>query len=405
MTPKLRFPGFTDEWQTHKLKDLIDLIVDNRGKTPPVITKGIPLIETNSLGRRRVNYGAVKKYVTEKTFNSWFRKHLKENDVLFSTVGQTGIMALYDDSTKAGIAQNIIGLRANEQTSGDFLYYLLSERRNNNKFKQIEMIAVQPSVKVSQMIHLKFRIPTISEQKKIADFLTAVDKKIETIDKKVELLKQYKKGVMQKIFTQQIRFKDESGNLYPKWENMTLGNTLIFARNGLTLKQNSVKNGYKVSRIETISLGRIDPEKVGYLETSKDISDYKLMVGDLLFSNINSPQQIGRIVYVEKDYDIYHGMNLLCLRANKGNCAKYLYYLLSSRTYKQYFESICNKAVNQASINQTDLKKTKIVLPVIAEQKKIADFLSSIDEKIQLEETRLKQAKKFKKSLIQRMFV
>jgi len=383
MTPKLRFPGFTDEWQTHKLKDLIDLIVDNRGKTPPVITKGIPLIETNSLGRRRVNYGAVKKYVTEKTFNSWFRKHLKENDVLFSTVGQTGIMALYDDSTKAGIAQNIIGLRANEQTSGDFLYYLLSERRNNNKFKQIEMIAVQPSVKVSQMIHLKFRIPTISEQKKIADFLTAVDKRIEIIDKKVELLKQYKKGVMQKIFSQQIRFKDDSRNDYPEWEEKTLGEIIDYEQPTRYIVRSTEYDKSFYTPVLTAGKSFI----LGYINETDNVYDD---VPVIIFDDFTTDSRLVDFSFKVKSSAIK------ILRARPGVNIRVAYELLCRIRYK---------AKDHKRHWIGEFQHFTVSLPCEDEQKEIADFLSSIDAKIQAEEAKLAVAKKFKRSLLQRMFV
>jgi type I restriction enzyme S subunit len=78
---------------------------------------------------------------------------------------------------------------------------------------------------------------------------------------------------------------------------------------------------------------------------------------------------------------------------------------MRSNKYKQYFERICNKAVNQASINQTELKKTKITIPTLKEQEEIADFLTTLDDKINIAERKLEQAKTFKKALLQRMFV
>jgi type I restriction enzyme S subunit len=98
-------------------------------------------------------------------------------------------------------------------------------------------------------------------------------------------------------------------------------------------------------------------------------------------------------------------MNLLCLRVNSTHNPIFIYYVLTSNEYKQHFEAICNKAVNQASINQSNLKKTKLVSPSKKEQQKIADFLTSLDEKLNLEKNRLEQVKLFKKSLLQRMFV
>ena len=187
------------EWVEKKLGDTLEVVVDNRGKTPPTTDFGIPLIEVNAIGNKEINYLKVSKYVTENTYKKWFRKYLKDGDILFSTVGQTAICSIYDESVKAVIAQNIIGLRfVNELNL--FMYYLLTEIKNHHKFKRIEMGAVQPSIKVSQMIHINFYIPSLKEQTKIATFLSSLDKKIELTDKEFNATKEFKKGLLQKMF-------------------------------------------------------------------------------------------------------------------------------------------------------------------------------------------------------------
>ena len=187
------------DWEERKLKDLISDIIDNRGKTPPVSSEGIPLIEVNAIGKKNIDYSKIKKYVDQKTYDSWFRKHLIDNDVLFSTVGQTAICSLYKEITKSCIAQNIVGLRF-KNVDQNFMYYLLTEATNNHKFKRIEMGAVQPSVKVSQMIHLKFSLPNVNEQVKISRFLSSLDNQIELLETQIDKSKTWKKGLLQKMF-------------------------------------------------------------------------------------------------------------------------------------------------------------------------------------------------------------
>ena len=187
------------DWEEKKLGDTLNITVDNRGKTPPTLEHGIPLLEVNSIGNKNIKYNAVSKFVSELTFETWFRKHLKKGDVLFSTVGNTALCSYYDGNIKACIAQNIVGLRFNTDI-GLFMYYLLIEDRNNNKFKQIEMGAVQPSVKVSQMIDLFFEIPSIPEQNKIANFLSAIDDKIKHCQEQIVNTELWKKGLLQQLF-------------------------------------------------------------------------------------------------------------------------------------------------------------------------------------------------------------
>ena len=187
------------DWQEKKLGDMLVKVIDNRGKTPPVTDSGILLIEVNALGNRLVDYSKVGKYVSEDTYNDWFRGHIESGDVLFSTVGSTAVCSLYDATIKSAIAQNIVGLRyASENNS--FLLYLLTEKRNNHEFKRIEMVAVQPSVKVSQMIHIKFDVPSLLEQDKIASFLSGIDKKTESVQSQINQTQTFKKGLLQQLF-------------------------------------------------------------------------------------------------------------------------------------------------------------------------------------------------------------
>ena len=190
------------EWEKHSLKVLLNKIVDNRGKTPETsLDEKIPLIEVNAIGNKSINYSKILKHVSNETYKTWFRSHIEENDVLFSTVGNTAMCSIFYGEKLACIAQNIVGLRANHQfITGDFLYYLLTEEKNNRLFKSIEMQAVQPSIKVSQMIDLVFNVPTIQEQAKIAEFLTAIDKRIDHTTAQLTHTKQWKKGLLQQMF-------------------------------------------------------------------------------------------------------------------------------------------------------------------------------------------------------------
>lgn len=191
------------EWENYSLKELLLKVIDNRGKTPDTKPDlDIPLIEINAVGNRNVDYSKVSKFVSKDTFNSWFRAYLEDKDILFSTVGNTAICSIYSSQVQAGIAQNLVGLRARKEVvESVFLYYLLIVESNNKKFKAIEMQAVQPSIKVSQMIHINFEIPkSLTEQIKISNFLSSIDQKIEVVAQQIEQAKTWKKGLLQQMF-------------------------------------------------------------------------------------------------------------------------------------------------------------------------------------------------------------
>ena len=199
--PQLRFSGFSDAWERRKLKSLLKLIVDNRGKTPPTHETGShPMLEVNSLGGLFPNYSKVKKYVNDKVFSSWFRNYLAENDVLFSTVGNTGLTSLMDKNTNAVIAQNIIAFRFIPEVYPIFAVQMFKQFGNLKKAKRIEMGAVQPSIKVTQLVKIKYDIPDFDEQKVIGKFLKHTDQLIAANQRKLEKLQELKKGYLQKMF-------------------------------------------------------------------------------------------------------------------------------------------------------------------------------------------------------------
>lgn len=248
-------------------------------------------------------------------------------------------------------------------------------------------------------------LPGDEEQTKIADFLSSVDEKITLLNKKYHLLCQYKKGMVQNIFSQKLRFKNENGKDFPEWKYSVLGNVTHLITNGLVTDQNDQGKGYPVSRIETISERKINLSKVGYVDTSKDISNYRLNYGDMLFSNINSISHIGKIAYFDINEELYHGMNLLRIVIDNNNSSLFFYHQLTAESKKKYFESRANQAVSQASINQSELKRTPVWIPCIDEQIKIANVLSTIDDKIAAKKSELDKLKIWKQGLLQQMFV
>ena len=281
-------------------------------------------------------------------------------------------------------------------------YYINQKLRR--KISTLARGASISNVYNSDLRKLEIALPSLPEQQKIADFLTAVDERIQQLIRKKALLEEYKKGVMQQLFSQTIRFKDDGGNDFPDWEEKKLGE-VVEIKSGLSLDQNSGAVGFKVTRIETISDRAINLDKVGYVATEKNIEDFRLLPGDILFSNINSVSHIGKVAFVDRDYDLYQGMNLLRLRPNQESDPRFVFQLLSSVPFVRYFQRICNQAVSQASINQTDLKKTPLKNPYFDEQTKIADFLSAIDIKIETVATQITETQTFKRGLLQQMFV
>ena len=147
-------------------------------------------------------------------------------------------------------------------------------------------------------------------------------------------------------------------------------------------------------------------ERVGYVAPFETSESYRLKIGDILFSNINSVEYIGNTAFIDKDYDLYHGMNLLRLMPIQNLVVPfYLYLLLNTSKMINHFKTICNKAVSQASINQTELGKTIVNLPNLERQKEVCRTYQAIYSKLELEKQTLSLYKKQKQYLLRQMFI
>ena len=200
LTPK-------DGWKVKKLEEIISFVVDNRGKTPPIVNNGHPLIEVNAIYKqgKSPNYKFVSKFVDDKTYKNWFRDgHPQPGDILVVTVGTAGTTS-YITKSIGCIAQNIIALRVYKQFSSEYFYYLTTTKQFKDKVRAVLMGAVQPSLKVPHINNFEFRFPSIEEQTRIATILSDMDKEIETLEKKLAKYKQLKQGLMQNLLTGKIR--------------------------------------------------------------------------------------------------------------------------------------------------------------------------------------------------------
>ena len=169
------------DWKEYRLGDCIEFIIDNRGKNPPLSDSGYELIETNmiSSNNKYPDFDKVTKYVSEDTYNNWFRKgHPKIGDILISTVGNIGKVAIVNED-KGCIAQNLIGLRVNEKIIAEYLYYFLIKKDTQDQLLSLNIGSVQPSIKVPHLLNLEIKIPELLKQKECIQVLSKLDDKIQ----------------------------------------------------------------------------------------------------------------------------------------------------------------------------------------------------------------------------------
>lgn len=191
------------------------------------------------------------------------------------------------------------------------------------------------------------------------------------------------------------------------WKQIPLVDLISTMKNGSNASQNKSNNGLPITRIETISDEFINWKKVGYIKkiSKSEFEKHKIRKGDILFSHINSKPHIGKTaIYSDVTNDLIHGINLLLIRANDRVNPNFLLYALRDKKISGYFASISSQSVNQASINQSQMKKVNFLIPSIDLQKQIAQILSTLQNKVELVDKQIKLYEELKKSTMEKLF-
>lgn len=397
--PSLRFPEFRGNWEVKKLKEVADI---GRGKSKHrprdaefLYGGKYPFIQTGDIRKAGL-------YLTEFT-QTYSEEGLKQSKLWFedtlcitiaANIAETSILKI-----KACFPDSIIGLIPSEnKTTVLFVKHLF------DKFKiQIQSLsqgAAQDNLNQEKLSNIEFVFPELKEQTKIASFLTAVDDRLQALKQKKTLLEQYKKGVMQKIFSQELRFKYDNGNDYPDWEETKLGEILIEKN-----EKTSSSGQHRI--LSSTAKGIFNQDEYFTRDiASKDNTGYKILRKyQLVFSpqnlwlgniNVNMNFEIG---IVSPSYKIFSF-------DEKFTIAEYCqYFLLTPKMMFEYEQSSTQGAsVVRRNLDMDKFLSIEFLLPSIGEQTKIANFLSAIDDKINHCEAQIDKTEVWKKGLLQQMF-
>lgn len=298
-----------------------------------------------------------------------------------------------------------IVLRPNAKIDSEFAAYLFKTPRLIYLFWAYSYGLTKDRLRLyfNDFSRIPVSIPDIQTQKRITEILSTWDMAITTTEQVLANSQQQKKALMQQLLTGKQRLLDENGERFSgEWNALNLGEILSKVSNGVTYDAKNVE-GLPVTRIETISTGKVNFNKVGFAPDEEKTRRFKLHQGDILYSHINSLEHIGRVAYFNDARPLYHGMNLLLLRTGEKHDSLYIYYLLGSELGKKYAKSYAKSAVNQASISTTDVKAFRFLIPNLPEQQKIAAVLSAADQEISALQQKLDALKQEKKALMQQL--
>ena len=407
LIPKLRFQGFEGEWEKKKLGDVGKIRMCKRVFSDETSESGeIPFYKIGTFGKE------ADAYITNELYFNYRERFSfpKIGEILMSASGTLGRTVVYDGKPAYFQDSNIVWIDNNEKLiTNSFLYYIYQIVKYDSEGGTIQRLYN------SIISNTKFNRPTLPEQQKIASFLSAVDEKIQQLSRKKELLSQYKKGVMQQLFSGKLRFKDENGKDYADWKIIKVQElinkkaiiSLLDGNHGALYPKSEefAEKGVPYVAANNLVNGQVKFSECKYLpvERAKKFKKGIAKSGDVLFAH-NATVGPTALLKTELDYIIlsttvtYYRCDLNIL-----SNTYLLHYFNSDNFISQYSKVMSQSTRNQVPI--TMQKKFNIDFPCLEEQKKIANFLSSIDAKIENTNAALEKTQGFKKGLLQQMFV
>ena len=395
--PKLRFKDEKEKEYPNKEEKKIGSLIQeytekvNADSKLPILTSskkyGIEYQEDHFAGKQRHN---IEGYNVLPQNYCTYRNRSDGVDFTFNI----------NTICKKGIISKFYPVFTSHKCNLFFLKTLLNN--DPNAIRKIAYTAKGTSQKVLSINDLKkisISIPSLPEQEKIADFLSTYDRMIDIQSQRVEAMKTRKKGLLQKIFSQEIRFKDDQGQDYPEWKQTDLNNIALIY-DGVHQTPHYVESGIPFVSVENIN-NLSNPQK--YITKADYEKDYRVFAqkNDIFMTRIGD---IGTCALVPFD-DIAYYVSLALIKVKKEVSSIWLNQyikcpLFQNELYKRSLQYAFPKKINKGEIG-----KCMIYVPSLPEQQKIADFLTAVDAQIDVEEKRLETMKTIKKGLLQQMFI
>ena len=412
LAPTLRFKEFDGEWVEMKLGNVLNITSSSRVHKDEWTEKGVPFFRSSDVVANFKGTENTKAYIPLELYDSLSNKtgRVKKDDLLVTGGGSIGIPFLIKNNEPLYFKDaDLLWIKNTNEISGYFLYSFFLTQSFKKYIKIISHVGTISHYTVIQAKNTPFQFPTLPEQQKIASFLSAVDEKIQQLTRKKELLEQYKKGVMQQLFSGKLRFKDENGKAFAKWEEKRLGD-VGKTFNGLTgkTKENFGDGKLYIQYMQIFSSSIIDVSKCGLVQISNNEHQPRVQYGDVFFTTSSEiPNEIGTCsVLLEEAEEMY--LNSFCF-GFRPNSVKQLVpgfasYLFRNEIFRKKIIKLAQGSTRY-NMSKVQLLKLSVSLPSNEEQKKIANYLSNIDNKIESINKQITQTQTFKKGLLQQMFV
>lgn len=407
--PQLRFDGFDGEWKEVKVGDILVILKSGLSRKLSSQNIGIPVIRSTNMVNGRLDLSDLSYWYRKDNQGANLNNYiLNYGDILINFINsqaQIGKSCLYNSDLEAIYTTNIFRVKTNEKKSVDtFFYYWTLTERYKNEIKNIVKPAVnQASFTTKEFSEIPYYLPPLNEQERISSFLVLLDKKIEKQQEKIEKLEQFKKGMMQKIFSQELRFKDENGGEFGEWKFQSLDELGSFHKGSGLSKSHLTPTGQpcilygelytKYSSVITKVYSYCNPKSKAFLGRVNDV---------LIPSSGETAWDIACASALNVS-DVILGGDLNVFRPNQQVNGNFISYQIN--TIKKYELSNLAQGASVVHLYSTSLKKLKVLVPVYKEQQKISDYLLKLDMKIEKEKEKLMVLEEQKKGFMQAMFL
>lgn len=397
LIPSLRFAGFADAWERRKLGDIA---VFNPKEDLPNEFEYVDL--ESVVGIEMLSH----RLETKQSAPSRAQRLARKGDLFYQMVRpyQKNNFLFEKDEENYVFSTGYAQIRPS--VNGYFVLSLVQGEKFTNTVLDNCTGTSYPAINANDLASIEVYVPTGSKEACVVGHIfRTIDRLITLHQRKHEKLLHIKKSMLDKMFP-------KDGELFPEvrfakftdaWEQRKLGE---FAEISSGIMGDSLlSNGqYRLTRIETIAEGYVDEMRIGYTNT-KPHESYRLMKGDILYSNINSISHIGKVALYDSNSKLYHGINLLRLTPRQGTNSTFLLALLNTDSSKNWAQAHANQAVSQASINQSLLASQDFFMCRLEEQWKIGKLFSILNRCISLHQRKLEKLQNIKKACLEKMFV
>jgi len=401
--PALRFPEFVEDWEICPLSGFARMQSGYAFKSEDFAKSGIPVVRISNISAD-TGFVDLDGIIYHDEINGGEKFSIARGDILMALSGATtGKACVYNSDARAYLNQRVGLIKSiSPRLHYQYLITLVFSNLFERQLLATLVAGAQPNVSPKDIEKFEFGFPSLPEQKKIAAFLGVVDAKIAALRDRQAGLERYKRGLMQALFSQRLRFTKPDGTAFPDWEEKLLGEVSEIY-DGTHQTPNYVADGVPFFSVEQVTANNFERTKFIAEDVFKKESKRVILErDDILMTRIGD---IGTCRLIDWDVRASFYVSLALVKCDKAVNSSFLNQFMSSVLFQRELWKRTIHVAFPKKINLGEVGNCMVQLPHPDEQQTIAEALSAMDAKIQAVTGQVEQMQTFKKGLLQQMFV